>query len=70
MFTDYIKQAREIRKFHVAVVQRRLRNVEKSVIHEQSCCFAKINLLLLTVLVAVAVALTLYCCDPEILLPW
>ena len=46
VFTDYIKQAREIRTFHVAVVQRRLRNVQKSVIHEQSCCFAKMNLLL------------------------
>ena len=42
VFTDYIKQAREIRKFHVAVVQRRLRTVEKSVIHEQSCCFANV----------------------------
>ena len=46
VFTDYIKQAREIRKFHVAVVQRRLRNVQKSVMHVQSCCFANINLLL------------------------
>ena len=46
VFTYSIKRSREIRKFHVAVVQRRLRNVEKSVIHEQSCCFAKINLLL------------------------
>ena len=26
-----IKRAREIRKFHVAVLQRRLRNVQKSV---------------------------------------
>ena len=34
VFTYFIKQAREIRKFHVAVVQRRLRNVQKSVIHE------------------------------------
>ena len=35
--------------FHVVVVQRRLRNVEKikSVMHVQSCCFANINLLLL-----------------------
>ena len=29
MFTYSIKRAREIRKFHVAVVQRRLRNVQK-----------------------------------------
>ena len=41
VFTYSIKQAREIRKFHVAVDQRRLRNVQKSVKHVQSCCFAK-----------------------------
>ena len=46
MFTYSIKRAREIRKFHVAVVQRRLRNVQKSVMHVQSCCFANLNLLL------------------------
>ena len=37
---------REIRHFHVVVVQRRQRNVQKSVLHVPSCCFAKINLLL------------------------
>ena len=39
---------REIRHFHVvqALVQRRLRNVQKSVMHVQSCCFANLNLLL------------------------
>ena len=31
---------REIRQFHVVVVQRRQRNVQKSVMHVQSCCFA------------------------------
>ena len=31
---------REIRHFHVVVVQRRQRNVQKSVMHVQSCCFA------------------------------
>ena len=36
---------REIRHFHVVVVQRRLRNVQKSVMHVPSCCFANINLL-------------------------
>ena len=46
MFTYFIKRAREIRRFHVAVVQRRLRNVQKSVMHVQSCCFANLNLLL------------------------
>ena len=30
----------KIRTFHVAVVQRRLRNVQKIVMHVQSCCFA------------------------------
>ena len=35
-----IKRAHEIRTFHVAVVQPRLRNVQKSVMHVQSCCFA------------------------------
>ena len=37
---------REIRPFHVAVVQLRHRNVQKSVMHVQSCCFACLNLLL------------------------
>ena len=37
---------REIRQFHVAVVQRRQKNVQKNVMHVQSCCFACLNLLL------------------------
>ena len=37
---------REIRQFHVVVVQRRQRNVQKSVMHVQSCCFACLNLFL------------------------
>ena len=36
----------EIRHFHVVVMQRRLRNVQKSVMRVQSCCFADLNLLL------------------------
>ena len=44
VFTYSIKRARKIRKFHEAVVPRRLRNVQKSVMHVQSCRFAKINL--------------------------
>ena len=44
MLTDSIKRACEIRKFHVAVMQQRLRNVQKSVM--QSCSFANLNLLL------------------------
>ena len=38
LFTFSIK--REIRHFHVVVVQKRQRNVQKSVMHVQSWCFA------------------------------
>ena len=41
VFTSSTK--RENRKFHVVVVQRRQRNVQKSVLHVQSCCFANLN---------------------------
>ena len=66
------KEAREIRKFHVAVVQRWLSNVQKSVMHVQSCCFTNIHLLLFAVLVSVAVVVVSapFCCDPKNLLPW
>ena len=40
VLTYFIKRAREIRKFHVAFVQQRLRSVQKSVMHVQSCFFA------------------------------
>ena len=40
VFTYSIKRACKIRRFHVAVEQRRLRNLQKSVMHEQRCCFA------------------------------
>ena len=46
---------REIRHFHVVVVQRRQRNVQKSVMYVQSCCFANKSYRLFAVLVAVAV---------------
>ena len=36
---------REIRHFHVVVVQRRQRNVQKSVMHLQSCWIANLMLL-------------------------
>ena len=36
---------REIRHYHVVVVQRRQRNVQKSVMHMQSCCFDNLTLL-------------------------
>ena len=44
VFTYYIKQASEIRKLHVAGVQRRQRNVQNSVMHVQICCFANKDL--------------------------
>ena len=37
VFTYSIKRVREIRNCHVAVVRRRLRNVQKGVMHVQSC---------------------------------
>ena len=42
----YLTGTREIGTFHVAIVQRRLRYVQKSVMHMRSCCFAKVSLLL------------------------
>ena len=42
VFTSWTK--REIRHFHVVVVQSRQRNVQKSgVIHLQSCCFSNLK---------------------------
>ena len=46
---------REFRHLHVMAVQRRQRNVQKSVMHVQSCCFANLNLLLFCRSVCVAV---------------
>ena len=46
---------REIRHFHDVVVQRRLRKVQKSVMHVQSCCFANLTYCLFAVLIAVVV---------------
>ena len=43
----------------VVVVQRRLRNVQKSVMHVQSCCFADLTYYLFAVLVADAVAVVI-----------
>ena len=34
-----VHKKREIRTFHVVIVQRRQRNVQKRVVHVQSCCF-------------------------------
>ena len=49
VLTYSIKRPREIRKFHVAVVQQRLRNVQKNVIHVEICFFANLNLLFFAV---------------------
>ena len=54
VLTYSIRWAREIRKFHVAVVQSNFANLS----------------LLFFFLFAVTVAKTPYCCHPEILLPW
>ena len=46
----------EIKHFHVVVVQRRQRNVQKSLMHVQSYCFAYLILFcLFAVLVAIAI---------------
>ena len=54
VFTYPIRRRREseIRKFHVAVVQQRLRNVQKSVMLVKIFSFAKLKLLL-------------FCCSPS-----
>ena len=44
VFCSRLPQDREIRHFHVVVVQRRQWNKQKRVIHVQSCCFANLNL--------------------------
>ena len=51
---SYIK--RPMREFHVVVVKWRQRNVEESVMHVQSCCFAHKPIAFFDVLVVVAVA--------------
>ena len=43
VFTNSIKQVREIRKFQVADLQQQLRNVPKNLVYVQSCCFANVN---------------------------
>ena len=46
LFMSSIKlETREIRLFHVIIMQWWLRNVQKSVLHVQSCCFALIKLI-------------------------
>ena len=52
LFTSSIK--REIRYFHVVVVQGRQRNVQRSVMHVHSCCFAQQTYCFFDVLVTVS----------------
>ena len=47
---------RDTRHFHVVVVQRRQRNVQKSMLQVQSCCFASSTYCFFAVLVPVDVA--------------
>ena len=69
-FTNSIKRAREIRKFQVTDLQRWLRNVQKSVMHVQSCCFAHINRLVFlpfslpspSLLLKLSIVVILKCC--------
>ena len=68
VLTYSIKWAREIRKFHVSIMQQGLRNVQKGMMHGQSFLLPILTnsfFLLFTV----AVAKTPCCCDPEMLLP-
>ena len=58
---------REIKLFRVLVVERRLRNVQKSVMHVQSCCFANINLLPFCSYRCCGCCQAHYSCDPEVL---
>ena len=65
VFCSRLPQDREIRHFHVVVVQRRQWNKQKRVIQVQSCCFADLNLFLTfsltTVVVVFAQAPLLIC---------
>ena len=48
----------KIWSFHIEVVQGWQRNVQKSVMQVQSCCFANLNQLLFDVFVAFAVVVS------------
>ena len=67
--TDFIKRGCEIRKFHVAVVQRRQRNVQNSLMRVQICYFVNKNLLLFLPF-SFRRRRRWFCCHPEIVLPW
>ena len=69
VFTDFIKWAREIRKFHVAQVKWQQRNVKNNVIHVQICCLVNKNLLLFCRSSSLP-SCRWFCYHPEIVLPW
>ena len=50
LFTSSIK--RELRHFHVVVVQKLERNIQKSVMHVRSCCIPYLTYCFFDVLVA------------------
>ena len=71
LLTYSLKWAHKIRKFHVAVMLQQLRNAQKSVdLHMQSCFFFCQSKPIVSLLFAVAITKTPYCCHPEILQPW
>ena len=59
---------REIRYFHVVVVQWRQRNVQKSVMHVQSCCVANLNQLFFFAFLADVAVLLSWTTDRSFLL--
>ena len=69
VFTYFIKRTYEIRKFHVAGVQRRQRNVPNSMMDVQICYF--VNEKPFTFLpFSFRRRRRWFCCHPEIVLPW
>ena len=55
----------------LAVVQRRQRNVQNSVMHVQICCFVNKNILLFfAVFLPSCRRRRWFCCHPQIALPW
>ena len=49
-----VSMKREIRNFYDSVVQKQLRNVQKSVMHVQSCCFV-LNLFIIIIILIIII---------------
>ena len=47
-----VSMKREIRNFYDSVVQKQLRNVQKSVMYVQSCCFV-LNLFIIIIIIII-----------------